>query len=125
MASPSSEDALQIRVWNQSRATELAARATLADDSRTRRTGLLKHARLEPGQGLWITPCEAVHTFWMKFAIDVVFLDRRKRVRKVRAAVPPWRISACLTAHSVLELPAGTAAASGTQPGDQLAFEPL
>lgn len=125
MASPSSEDALQIRVWNQSRATELAARATLADDSRARRTGLLKHARLEPGQGLWITPCEAVHTFWMKFAIDVVFLDRRKRVRKVRAAVPPWRISACLTAHSVLELPAGTAATTGTQPGDQLVFEPL
>jgi len=115
---------LKIRVWNQTRDTSLAECATVADDSRSRRTGLLKHERLEPGEGLWIAPCEAVHTFGMKFPIDVLFLDRKKRVRKIRAAMPPWRIAACFFARSVLELPAGVSAASHTQPGDQLRFEP-
>ena len=97
----------------------------VADTSAKRRTGLLKHERLERGEGLWITPCESVHTFFMKFAIDLVYLDRNKKVRKVRNAVPPWRLSACLSAHSILELPAGTVAETGTQPGDELVFEKL
>jgi uncharacterized protein len=107
-------------VRNQTRNTILADAAELADTSEKRRTGLLKHDRLDPGQGLWIVPCESVHSFFMKFAIDLVYLDRNKKVRKVRHRMVPWRLSACLTAHSILELPAGAVAASGTQPGDQL-----
>lgn len=103
----------------------LATRADVADTSAKRRTGLLKHTRLEPGEGLWIAPCESVHTFFMKFDIDLVYLDKRKKVRKVRHAVRPWRMSLCLSAHSVLELPAGTVAQSGTKWGDQLKIEPL
>jgi uncharacterized membrane protein (UPF0127 family) len=61
----------------------------------------------------------------MKFAIDVVYLDRKKRVRKVRKEMVPRRLSACLTAHSVLELPVGVIDASRTEPGDQLEFEKL
>jgi hypothetical protein len=61
----------------------------------------------------------------MKFAIDLVYLDKQKKVRKVRHAVPPWRLSACLTAHSVLELPAGVVASTRTQAGDQLVFDKL
>ncbi len=95
----------------------------IADTSAKRRVGLLKHPGLEAGTGLWILPCESVHTFFMKFAIDLVYLDRKKKVRKVRNAVPAWRMSACLTAHSILELPAGTAARTGTQAGDQLSIE--
>jgi uncharacterized protein len=114
-----------IRVLNQTRNTILATAADVAGTSDKRRTGLLKRDKLERGEGLWISPCESVHTFFMKFAIDLVYLDRKKRVRKVRHAVPPWRLSACLTAHSVLELPAGTAAETGTQPGDQLLFAKL
>jgi hypothetical protein len=95
----------------------------VADSSETRRTGLLKHASLEPGEGLWIVPCEAVHSFWMKFSIDVLYLDRSKKVRKIRHRMKPWKMSFCLPAHSVLELPAGTAARTKTEPGDQLAFE--
>ena len=72
---------------------------------------MLQHDRLEAGTGLWIVPCESVHTFFMKFAIDLVYVDRKNKVRKVRHAVPAWRLSACLTAHSILELPAGTARA--------------
>ena len=115
---------LKVIVRNQTRNTVLATAAEVADTSAKRRTGLLKHSRLDPGDGLWITPCESVHTFFMKFAIDLVYLDRNKKVRKVRHAVPPWRLSACLTAHSILELPAGTAKETGTARGDELTIDP-
>ena len=97
----------------------------VADTSEKRRTGLLKHERLEPGEGLWIVPCESVHTFFMKFPIDLVYVDRHHKVRKVRNRVPAWRLSACLSAHSIVELPAGTVEESGTQVGDELAFDKL
>ena len=101
----------------------MGAAVDVADTSAKRRTGLLKHDRLEPGDGLWILPCESVHTFFMKFPIDLVYVDRMRRVRKVRSRVPAWRLSACLFAHSVVELPAGTAEQSGTKVGDQLVFD--
>jgi len=116
---------LKVQVRNLTRETVMAEAAEVADTSAKRRVGLLKHKRLEPGDGLWIVPCESVHTFFMKFAIDLVYLDRNKRVRKVRHAVGPWRISGCLRADSVLELPAGTAERTGTRPGDALAIEKL
>lgn len=59
----------------------------------------------------------------MKFAIDVLFLDKKKLVLKAIAGLKPWRMSACLRAHSVLELPEGTIISSGTLPGDQLEFK--
>jgi uncharacterized membrane protein (UPF0127 family) len=114
---------LKIKVRNLGRGTILAEAADVADTSAKRRTGLLKHSKLDSGAGLWIAPCESVHSFGMKFAIDVVYLDRNKKVRKIRKEMVPWRISACLTAHSVLELPVGVIEASGTRPGDQLEFE--
>jgi uncharacterized protein len=113
----------RLRVHNPFRGAMLADRAQIADTSKARNTGLLKHQRLDPGEGLWITPCEGVHTIGMKFPIDVLFLDKRHKVLKIRAAMPRWRMSACLWAHSVLELPSGTAAATGTTRGDQLEFE--
>jgi uncharacterized membrane protein (UPF0127 family) len=103
----------------------LATSAIVADSSETRRTGLLKHTSLPDGEGLWIVPCEGVHCFFMKFSIDVLYLNKDKSVRKIRHAMKPWRISLCLRAHSVLELPAGTAKRTNTQPGDQLIFEKI
>ena len=114
-----------MRIRNRDRGTILAEAADVADTSAKRRTGLLKHSKLNPGEGLWIAPCESVHSFGMKFAIDVVYLDRKKKVRKIRKNMVPRRISACLTAHSVLELPIGVIDASRTEPGDQLEFEKL
>jgi len=114
---------LKVQVRNQTRETVLAEAAEVADTSAKRRTGLLKHKRLEPGEGLWIIPCESVHTFFMRFPIDLVYLDKDRKVRKVRHAVGPWRLSACLSARSVLELPAGTAERTGTKPGDELVIE--
>jgi uncharacterized membrane protein (UPF0127 family) len=116
---------LKVLVRNQTRNTVLGDAVDVADSSSTRRTGLLKHERLEQGEGLWIIPCESVHTFFMKFPIDLVYVDKGKKVRKVRHAVPAWRLSMCLSARSILELPAGTAERTRTSPGDQLVFETL
>jgi uncharacterized membrane protein (UPF0127 family) len=116
---------LKVFVRNQTRNTLLGETVDVADTSEKRRVGLLKHTSLKPGTGLWIVPCESVHTFFMKFPIDLVYLDKKRKVRKVRHAVPAWRLSACLTAHSILELPAGTAEKSGTQAGDELFIETL
>jgi hypothetical protein len=101
----------------------LAEAADSADTSQKRRVGLLRHERLPEGCGLWIVPCEAVHTFGMKFPIDVVFLNKRRKILKIRANMVPRRISGCLRAHSVLELPAGTADKTQTKPGDTLDFD--
>ena len=107
-------------VQNETRHSVLAELADVADTSAKRRKGLLGRDSLPTGHGLWIVPCESVHTYGMRFPIDVLYLDRKKRVRKLRRAMPPWRLSLCLSAHSVLELPAGTIEQTKTQPGDQL-----
>ncbi|HXG34995.1 MAG TPA: DUF192 domain-containing protein [Bryobacteraceae bacterium] len=113
----------KFRVRNRTRGTVLATAVEVAASSRQRRTGLLKYDSLEPGRGLWIVPSEGIHTFGMRFSIDVIFLDRRKKVVKLRPHMGPGRISVCLWAHSVLELPAGAIAATGTRLGDELEFE--
>jgi uncharacterized protein len=100
----------------------LADRADIADTIAKRNTGLLKHLKLDPGEGLLI-PTQAVHTFRMNFPIDVLFLSRKRKVLKIRPNMVRSRISMSLLAHSVLELPAGTCAATETVVGDQLTFE--
>ena len=113
---------LKVKVRNLTRATVLAEAAEVADTAGKRNIGLLRHSRLEPGEGMWIDT-NSVHTFFMRFPIDLVYLDKNKKVRKVRHAVGPWRLSACFRARSVLELPAGAAERTGTIPGDELAVE--
>lgn len=107
-----------LRAVNVTRGTVLASRLELASTGERRRKGLLGRESLTPCEGLWITPCESVHTFFMRFAIDLVYLDRKHRIRKVRDSVGPWRVSACFFAHSVLELPAGTIRSTQTERGD-------
>jgi uncharacterized protein len=114
----------KLQVRNLTRDTVLATGLEVAGSGRSRRKGLLGRDGLAPGEGLWIVPCESVHTFFMRFPIDLVYLDRNHRVRKVRHAVGAWRLSACFSAHSILELPAGTALASKTQRGDRIEVEP-
>lgn len=80
----------------------------VADGFWSRFRGLQFRARLPPGAGLLLVPCSSIHTFWMRFAIDVVLLDRQGRVLAVRRGVRPWRIVlAPRGTHAVLELPAG------------------
>jgi hypothetical protein len=102
----------------------LATCLEVADSGEKRNKGLLGRKGLPPGGGLWIVPCESVHTFFMKFPIDLVYLDRKKQIKKLRSAVPAWRLSACFSAHSILELPAGTIRSSQTDYGDTLEFSP-
>jgi hypothetical protein len=113
----------KLRVQNVTRGKLLADRAAIANTSSTRRTGLLKHTGLDKGDGLWIVPSEGVHTFGMKFTIDVLFLDKKRRVKKMRPNMVRGRIAMSFLSHSTLELPAGTIAETGTQPGDQLEME--
>jgi uncharacterized protein len=97
----------------------------LAGTSALRRKGLLGIDRLPHSTGLWIAPCEAIHTFGMKMPIDALFLDRYFQVRKLRPNMAPSRISVCMRADSVLELQAGTVARTGTALGDRLRFQLL
>ncbi|HUS07813.1 MAG TPA: DUF192 domain-containing protein [Bryobacteraceae bacterium] len=107
---------------NSTRENVLGDSVDVADTSSKRRSGLLKYPGLKAGQGLWIVPCEAVHTFGMKFPIDVVFLNKKRKILKVRRDMGKWRMALCLRAHSVLELPAGTLQMTNTGVGDQLEF---
>ncbi len=120
---PEKPSARAIKVLNLTRQTAVADRVQLAGEGQSRRKGLLGRDSLAGGEGLWIVPCEAVHTFWMRFPIDLIYLDRKHQVLKIRSHVRPWRLSACLRAHSVIELPSGTVVNTRTMRGDTLAIE--
>jgi len=107
------------------RSTTLAIRTRIAGSSAERRRGLLATESWQSGDALWIAPCEAIHTLGMKWPIDVLFLDRDRRVCKIKLELRPWRLALCWTATAVLELPAGALLPSGTQVGDLLAFFPM
>jgi uncharacterized protein len=99
----------------------LALNLAVADTLFTRLKGLLGRSALPAGQGLWIKPCNSIHTFGMKFPIDVVFLDKGSRVVGVAKTLRPNRISRIYCgAASVIELPAGTIDAAQTKLGHQL-----
>jgi len=99
--------------------------AALARDLETASTpwrrmkGLLGRSALPEGSGLLIRPCRAVHTWFMRFPIDVVFVDRDGRVVRIAAELAPFRTaSGGWRARAVIELPAGSAAAAGLREGD-------
>src|SRR5438128_1893552 len=100
----------------------VAGRLTTAFDSKSRRTGLLKHTGLAPGEVMIIAPCNAIHTFFMTFAIDVGFVERDGRVAKICEAVQPWRIAWSWGAYAVIEAAAHTLAVNNSR-GDRLYVE--
>jgi uncharacterized protein len=102
----------------------VADRLIPAFDSAARRRGLLEHGELPEGSAMIIAPSNAIHTFFMKFPIDVVFVGRDGEVRKIREAVAPWRMSAALRAYAVIELRAGALGRSNTVIGDTLVIRP-
>jgi uncharacterized membrane protein (UPF0127 family) len=114
---------LKLRIRNLTKSTTLADRADIADTSAKRKQGLLKHAGLAEGEGLWIVPCEGVHSFFMKFAIDVVFINKKRVVTKVRPNMVKSRLALSISAHSTIELPVGMIEKSRTAVGDQLELE--
>jgi uncharacterized protein len=113
-----------MRAVNVTRDAVLVERLDWAGTSGTRRRGLLGRAGLAPGEGLYLAPCQWVHMFGMKFAIDVAFLARDGRVLAVHPGLRPGRISKLVwRADGVLELPEGVLAATGTQVGDVVELE--
>jgi uncharacterized membrane protein (UPF0127 family) len=98
-------------------------RCTLAAGPITRMRGLLGRRGLAQGEGLLLQPAGSIHTFFMRFPIDAVFLDGDRRVLKVASAVRPWRAAAAKRSREVLELAAGEAARVGLVPGDVLRLE--
>ena len=112
-----------MRIVNTSRGTELASDARVARGYWSRFIGLMGRASMREGEALVLDPCTSIHTFFMRFAIDAVYVDRQRRVVKAGAALKPYRISVALRgARSVIELPSGTIERTATAPGDQLAF---
>ncbi len=108
------------RLENDRNGRILAHRVATAFDSSSRRKGLLGRDSLPPESALIIAPTNAIHTFFMRFAIDVAFTSREGRVLKVYRALRPWRIAGALRAHAVIELPAGALMDADTRPGDTL-----
>jgi hypothetical protein len=97
-------------------------RCTLADSPVSRMRGLLGRDGLEQGEGLLLRPASSVHTFFMRFPIDVVFLDRALVVLGIADGLDPWRTASKRGAKAVLELPAGESTRRGLSVGDKLAF---
>ena len=95
-------------------------RCVVADTARTRMRGLLGRDALEPGEGLLLQPGGSIHTFFMRFPIDVVFLDRSLRVVGIAEELAPWRLAARRHAHSVLELAAGEVGERALEVGERL-----
>ena len=92
-----------------------------ADRMWSRMRGLLGRGALAPSEGLWISPCTSIHMFFMRFAIDAVFIDEHLQVVRVHEALQPWRMArGGKHAHSVLELPPGKAAFFNIRVGDKL-----
>ena len=109
---------------NASLNTVIADRVDVADTRATRAVGLLSRSGLEPGEALWIVPSRGVHTCWMRFAIDVVALDEAGTVIDCVSNLKPWRLRLPRRGTAgVLELPAGTLAASGTAIGHHVLLE--
>jgi uncharacterized protein len=109
------------RVENVTRGTVVAERVRVARSTRDRTVGLLNRDGLAAEEGLWIERSPSIHMFFMRFAIDAVFVGSDGHVTKVVADLKPWRVVWWARgARDCLELASGAAARSGTRPGDQL-----
>ena len=108
-------------VWNVTRKTLLANSLRIADTHWTRLRGLLGAKEFTQGNGLWIVPCRGVHTLFMSFPIDVLYLSADHTVVHLEENLQPWRFAPVrLNAKTVLEVPAGTVRATDTVVGDSI-----
>jgi uncharacterized protein len=108
-------------VENVTRQRVVAARVRVATSALERTVGLLRTPEVQPGEGLWIERSPSIHMFFMRYAIDAIFVSKQGRVTKVVPNLKPWRVVWWARgARDCLELRAGAAAESGTQVGDEL-----
>ena len=110
-----------VRIENVTRASTVAERVLVASSNVDRGVGLLKTPEVKPGEGMWIERSPSIHMFFMRYAIDAVFVSKTGRVTKVVVNLKPWRVVWWARgARDCLELRGGAAAESGTQAGDEL-----
>ncbi|MEZ4864555.1 MAG: DUF192 domain-containing protein [Caldilineaceae bacterium] len=113
-----------LQVTNITRHTKLIDKGRVARNPWTRLKGLIGVRHLAAGDGLLITRCKGVHCMFMSIPIDVLYVNKQDQVVAIDEAMPPWAVGRVRRhSHYVLELPAGTAAQSGTGVGDQLQVE--
>lgn len=114
---------ITVKVINVSKSSVLADNAKIAGSFLTRLVGLLNRSCLNKGEALILSPSNSIHTFFMRFAIDVIFLDRNSRVTRKLPSLKPWRFSGVyLNAKSVVELPPGIIESTSTQEGDTISI---
>jgi uncharacterized membrane protein (UPF0127 family) len=115
------------QVINENRQSELGQRVAIARSFWRRGKGLMFRSQLPAGTGLVIDPCSSIHTFWMRFPIDVLYVDKNGKVLRADRAMKPWRIGPLIVRHGrfVIELPAGTIERTHTERGDQLRLEAI
>jgi hypothetical protein len=111
---------MQTQTLRRDDGTIVCEQCAVADNPLTRLKGLLGRDGLEPGEGLLLRPASAVHTYFMRFPIDVVFLDPSLVVVGISDSVDPWQARSRKGAKAVLELPAGESERRGLAVGDQL-----
>ena len=112
-----------MRITNRTRNTLLGARVTLASTWLGRLRGYIGRPEPKPGEGILFLRCNAIHTCWMSFELDVLFLDDKGKVLEVIRSLRPWkRTKRIPNARYVLEVPVGTLDSSGTQVGDELTW---
>ncbi len=112
--------AQRLTAINLTRDVRLTECGRIADGFVTRLVGLLRDKTLAQGDGLWIKPCNSIHSIGMHFLFDAIFLDKNLKVVHLMHEMKPWRISKLVfSAHSVLEVPAGIIAQTATEIGDQ------
>ena len=110
-----------MRLRNQTRNSEIAATVLSAESFFARLKGLLGRQSLENNHTLWIKDCRSIHTWFMQFTIDVIFVDEQLVVRKTFENLKPWRMTLPVwKATSVFEFPAGTLKNRPVAVGDQL-----
>lgn len=108
-------------IKNVTRKNILANKCEMAATFFSRFKGLQLRKDLPEGGGLLIAPCNSIHMFFMRFAIDAVFIDINNKIVYIEKGIKPWRVSKIVkNARSVLELPSGTVSATGSEPGDLL-----
>jgi uncharacterized protein len=117
--------AAQFATVRTAQGTILCERCEIPRSSFARMRGLLGRSGLEPGTGMLIDAAPSVHMFFMRFPIDVVFLDRDRKVVGVRHGLRPWRVAGARRAVAALELPAGAATEAGVEEGDVLVLEDM
>jgi uncharacterized protein len=108
----------------QANGSVICERCVVADRMLPRMRGLLGRRELAAGEGLFIRPAPSIHTLFMRFPIDAVFVSREGEVLKISANVRPWRTRSCRRAHAVLELTAGEAERRGVSVGDRIDVRP-